>query len=411
MKLLVIMIDGLAADILARWRSRLPHLSALAKQGLVVERLTPDLPATSLPGRTSIVTGVDASVHGIYGNVIWNGQRFRYANPDDVRVKTLPRRAMDAGHDVAVIGYGMIRPEDADVFHHAWWANEMLQRARDEAPIPADESWLRTSRHQDASGRLAALALSGLPAAVPDAYAGDQAHYFLSELAGDQIMLQWSAGLALSEAPPDLIITEILTPDSVQHRAGFDSPFALWSLSYADGLLGTLVSQLQDAGRLDDYALAVLSDHGHGPIERALYADALLPDHRHSCEGGFLYVAIESEREAQRLAVRLAPHGVERLPGDHLPAEVRREVATFVAPPRCSFERRPAGVAGVSGNPHYPSNHGFRPGSPQDERFAIIYLPGGEPKRVARADSLQIAPTLAALLEMSLSPYPAAPLL
>jgi len=410
-KLIVIMIDGLAADTLARWRSRLPHLSVLADKGLFVERLTPDLPATSLPGRTSIVTGVDATRHGIYGNVIWDGERFRYANPDDVRVDTLPRRAMAAGCDVAVIGYGMIRPEDASVFHHAWWANEMLQRARDEAPIPADESWLRTARHQDKSGRLAALALSGLPAAVPDAYAGDQAHYFLSELTGDQIMLQWSAGLALSEAPPDLIITEILTPDSVQHRTGFDSPFALWSLSYADALLGTLISQLREGGRLDQYALAVLSDHGHGPIERAFYADLLLPGRRFSCEGGFLYVAVESEREARQLAERLAPHGVERLPGDHLPAEVRGSVATFVAPPRCSFERRPEGMDGLSGKPRYPSNHGFRPGSLQDERFAVIAVPGREPRRVARADSLQVAPTLAALLELSLTPYPGSPLL
>jgi predicted AlkP superfamily pyrophosphatase or phosphodiesterase len=410
-KLIVIMIDGLSAGTFARYRARLPHLSALAARGLVVERLSPDLPATSLPGRTSIVTGVEASAHGIYGNVIWDGERFRYANPDDVRVDTLPRRAMAAGLDVAVIGYGMIRPEDASVFHHAWWANEMLQRARDLSPIPADESWLRTSRHRDASGRLAALADRGLPAEVPDAYAGDRAHYFLSELTGDQTMLQWSAGLALGEQPPDLIVTEILTPDTVQHLAGFESPFALWSLGYADALLGTLVSQLQDAGRLGDYALAIVSDHGHGPVERALYADVLLPDHPLSCEGGFLYVAVESEREAERLGERLEPHGVERLLSDHLPAEVRREVATFVAPPRCSFERRPEGVEDVSGVPRYPSNHGFRPGSAADERVAVLCVPGEEPRRVARADSLQLAPTLAAVLGLPLSPYPAAPLL
>ncbi|MEX2540806.1 MAG: alkaline phosphatase family protein [Trueperaceae bacterium] len=215
--LILVMIDGVAADYLQRHRPNLPNLSALAEEGLLVERLASDVPATSLPGRTSILTGAPASEHGIYGNTIWDGELFRYANPDDVRTPTLPRRAMDAGLDVAAIGFGMVRPEDATVFRGAWWVNEMLQRAHDEEPIRADEGWLRTSRYQDASGRLAALAETGLAGEVPDAYAADRLHYLLSEPTGDRSMLRWSAGLATSDTPPDLLITEILAPDTVQH--------------------------------------------------------------------------------------------------------------------------------------------------------------------------------------------------
>jgi predicted AlkP superfamily pyrophosphatase or phosphodiesterase len=398
---IVIMFDGVSADHLARHPARCPHLAALARRGLLVERVAADVPATSLPGRTSILTGVAGDAHGIYGNTIWDGERFRYANPDDVRVATLPRLAMDAGLDTAVIGYGMVRPEDASLFHHAWWANEMLQRARDEAPIPADEGWLRTSRHRDPSGRLDALAASGLPENVPDAYAGDRWHYFLSELAGDQTMLQWTAGLATGDAPPDLLLTEVLTPDSVMHTAGHESPFSHWSITFADSLLGDLVSALERAGRLDATTIVVTSDHGHGPVERALHAREILPGRPLSSEGAVLYVLVDGAGDAARVEARLAEHGVRRIRGDdHLPADRRGVLATFVAPPGTAFEERPADVERftMAGPARYRSSHGFAPGHVSDERIFVAAGPGITPSVRARAASIDVAATVASLI-------------
>ena len=398
--LVLMMLDGVSADHLARHRARLPNLTALSERGTCVERLAPDLPATSLPGRTSILTGVDSAEHGVFGNLIWDGSRFRYANPDDVRAPTLTQRALAAGLQVAVLGYGMVRPEDATTFHHAWWANEMLQRARDRDPIPADEGWLRTSRHVDASGRLAALAESGLPRDVPDAYAGDRMHYLMSEVTGDQTMVQWSAALAAAPAPPDLIVTEVLTPDTVQHVAGPDHPFSLWALSYADALVGEVVRALDRSGRLQSSTLVVTSDHGHGPVERALYVDALLPGATSACEAGVLYVAVDGSREGARVAERLAEHGIRRLPGDHLPAERRGEVAAFVAEGATGFEpSAPAELAGaLEGPSRYPSGHGFAPGTPSDDRFLIAAGPGVARRRIAHAASADVAASVAALL-------------
>jgi len=404
--LIVIMLDGIAADHLARHPARTPHLHALAERGLRVDRLAADVPATSLPGRTSILTGLASDEHGIYGNVIWDGERFRYANPDDVRVPTLPARALAAGLDVAVLGYGMVRPEDATTFHHAWWANEMLQRARDAAPIPADEGWLRTSRHVDGSGRIAALAAAGLPGGVPDAYAGDRMHYLMSEVTGDQTMLQWAAALAAGEAagaPPDLIVTEVLTPDSLQHVAGFEHPFAHWAVSYADALVGEVVRALGRAGRLERSTILVTSDHGHGPVERALYVDALLPGATTSCEGGVLYVAVDGPPETQRIERRLAEHGVTRLPVEHLPPERRHDVAAFVAAGATAFEASaPSERAGaIEGPSRYASGHGFAPGTASDERFLIAAGPGIARRTVERAASVDVAATAAALLGLA----------
>lgn len=400
--LIVIMLDGISADYLAHHGARTPHLRALAERGTLVERLEADVPATSLPGRTSILTGVDASRHGVYGNLIWDGERFRYANPDDVRATTLPRHALDHGLDAAVFGYGMVRPEDVTTFHHAWWAGEMLQRARDEAPIPADEGWLRTARHHDTSGRIAALAALGLPDAVPDAYAGDRLHYLMSEVSGDQIMLQWTAAAhAQLATPPRLTLTEVLTPDSLQHVAGQGHPFSHWSISYADALVGEVLRALEAAGRLDATHVVVTSDHGHGAVESALYVDALLPGATVASEGGVLYVAVDGPSEARRIAARLAEHGVVALPGDHLPAEQRDGVAAFTcAHGAIGFETSaPTDRAGaLTGPSRYASGHGFAPGTPSDERFLIAAGPGIDRRRVPRARSADVAATLSALL-------------
>lgn len=397
---LLVMIDGVSADYLSSHPGHLPHLTALGREGLRVERLAADVPATSLPGRTSILTGVAADVHGIYGNVVWDGERFRYANPDDVRVPTLPRRAREAGRDVAVLGYGMVRPEDASVFHHAWWVGEMLQRARDLEPIPADEGWLRTARHVDTSGRLAALAATGLPAGVPDAYAGDRLHYLLAEVTGDATMLRWSAGLLTSSSPPDLVLSEILTPDSVQHAAGAGHPFSDWSVGYADGLIGTLVHELELAGVADDVNLVVTSDHGHGAIGRVLYPDALLPGRDLSVEGSFLYLRVEGEQDAVAADDVLSQHGVRRLDGTHLPPDARLALATFVAPGDTAFET--GGPEGeVVGRPRNGSGHGFRPGHPADVRFLIARGPDVPRRHVAHAPSSAVEATLADLVGLS----------
>jgi predicted AlkP superfamily pyrophosphatase or phosphodiesterase len=407
-KLILIMIDGISAEYFANHRARMPHLAALAEQGLVVNQLHSDVPGTSLTGRTTMITGVTADVHGVWGNVIWDGERFRYANPDDVRVPTLSRQALDAGLDVAVTGYGMVRPEDATVFHHAWWANEMLQRARDLEPIPADEGWLRTSRFKDPTGRLVALAKTGLPAEVPDAYAGDRSHYFASEIAGDQIMMQWTAGLALSDNPPDLILTEILTPDSVQHQAGYKHAFSHWSISYADSLVGTLLEQLRQAGRLDDYAFAIMSDHGHAAVHTAIYPEVLLPEVTLQPEGSLLHVIADS-KERKQIAGKLAPYGIEAWHSEHVPVERREAIATFVAPEGHYFGHKPASGE-VIGPAQYLSMHGFKPGSPDDDRFAVFMGKGIPQGFIETADAVQVAPTLAKVVGLPLEPYPAKPL-
>lgn len=410
--LIVLMIDGVSTDTFARERGRMPHLASLAERGATVERLAAEVPGTSLPGRTSILTGVSSDVSGVYGNMLWDGERFRYASPDDVRVQTLPGGARAAGLRSASIGMGMVRPEDCDVFVRPWWVGAFVQRARDSAPQPAEDAWARVARYADASGMLhAAAAAAGLPDRY-DPIGEDPSERALAGFQGDQRVAQWVGSLAAHPDGPDLIVAEFLMTDTIQHRAGYGSSAALWTISLADALVGDVLARLRAAGREDAYDVVVLSDHGHGPIDWALRADVLLPGMRYQSEGGMLHVVPRDRSELDTATRVLAEHGAVRYEADYLPPERRAEVVTFLAPDGTSFEHDPAVPA------HSPrvapvarSSHGARPGHPNDDRFLVAAGPNVQRARIERATAGAVAPSLAALLGLPPGAYPAEPVL
>lgn len=399
MGLIVLMIDGVSADTFARERGRMPHLASLAQRGTVVERLAAEVPGTSLPGRTSILTGVASDASGVYGNMLWDGARFRYASPDDVRVETLPALARRAGLCSASIGMGMVRPEDCDVFVRPWWVGAFVQRARDAQPQPAEDAWARVAAYEDAAGILAlASSAAGLPARY-DPVGDDPSERALAGFQGDQRVAQWVGSLAARDDGPDLIVAEFLMTDTIQHRAGYGSSAALWAITLADALVGDVLARLRAAGREDAYDVVVLSDHGHGPVEWALRPDVLLPGLRFQSEGGFLHLAPRDDAELDRATAVLAEHQVVRYDSDYLPHDRRSELVTFLAPDGTSFEHDPSVPAeGPRVRPVARSSHGARPGHPSDERFLVAAGPNVGRARIERAAADAVAPTLAALL-------------
>ena len=430
-KLILIMIDGISAELFEQRRSWMPHLDQLANQGMQIQALTPEVCGTSFPGRTSMIVGRPATDHGVYGNKIWDGKEFRWSTPYDVRTETIASFAKAAGRDVAGIGYGMVRPEDCNVYHNPWWVDDVMNRARGESPHPTDAQWTMEGRELDPDNRIGDLAATGISTQVvnpfdnntlnkttanssnpenstsgnttPDSSTPDSTTRLSLGMLADQQLMDIAAGLANSEQSPDLILLEIGITDYYLHAYGADHPMAEWSLRTADAQVGTLLERLRQGGMLDNYNLAIMSDHGHSPMPVAIYCDQLLPEGtRWSSEGGMLLVAPRSVSEEDQVTAILAEVGIEPWCNDFLPEDQRRELLVF-APPAgklLSFERDANGTGNTSGLSKYQSNHGMRPGTEADYRFCIFAGPRVPKGSVSLGLAGQVAPTLAALMEV-----------
>ncbi|MDX1737812.1 MAG: alkaline phosphatase family protein, partial [Alphaproteobacteria bacterium] len=118
-KVILIMIDGISAEHFKRYRHHLPVMDQLAEKGCLVSSLTPEMCGTSCPGRSSIISSAPPAAHGIYANKIFDPAQnlFRWASPYDLRGETVAGYAKQQGLDVAALGYGMVRPEDCNIYY------------------------------------------------------------------------------------------------------------------------------------------------------------------------------------------------------------------------------------------------------------------------------------------------------
>ncbi|KAA3442089.1 alkaline phosphatase family protein [Mesorhizobium sp. SARCC-RB16n] len=399
-KLLLIMIDGVSADYFENHRRRLPNLSSLADDGFLVRRMRSPVPGVSMPGRASILTGVGADKHGIFGNRVLDNGAFVGAEPEHVRVPTIATLASRAGLDVACIGHALIKPEDASIYVPPCWL-----RGPGFTKMPRDGSISTLLRVKDPRNRLAAVPL---PSYTRRADQSDGSSPTTDTLSGDQLTIGAAARLLQSKEAPDFLITEINTTDYFQHDFGYESEEAHFAVAFADALVGTCLESLRRADRRQDYAIVLVSDHGHGNIGRSIFPGLIIPETVWQSEGATLHVLVKDEQERQHVTERLSSHGAQPWGNDHVPGDLADKIATFMAPEGCDFEEIPHDHSSGEplGRPKYKSTHGFRPGLPADDRMCI-FSGAGVPKGLEEiADATRLTPTLAAILGLPLDLFP-----
>lgn len=409
-KLIVYMIDGVAAEHYRAEPGRFPHIASLERRGFRIENLHSEALGTSLPGRTSILTGMTADVSGVYGNKIWDGTEFRYSSPDDIRVPTLPSRARAAGKTVASLNAAMIRQQDTDIMKAPWFIDGVfIQRARDVEPSPATASWLNVINAPKSDAFIQACAAVGVPADFPQMDKTQELQRAFFGLIADHMAADWVGALATSEHATDLIWAEFLMTDFFQHNTGYKSEISHWIMSQADMAVGKILHYLREAGQLDQWNIAVMSDHGHSAIETALHPQVIIPGVTVQCEGGSLLVAPKDAMELQLVTEKLAEYGVEPYPNTCIPAEMQEQVFVFVSPPKISFENDNPDETEPTGHPKATSTHGLKPGMAGDDRFAIFAGPNVPKGRIPTADAVQVAPSFAKILGLPLTGFIADP--
>ena len=325
-KLILIMVDGISSEHFQRIRHQLPHLDQLAKQGTYIKALTPETCGTSFPGRTSMIVGRPASEHGIYGNRIWDGEVFRWSNPYDVRTETLASLTKNAGGDVVNMGFGMVRPEDCNLYVSPWWVEHVGSNTADGSPHPANQNWSMRSRNLDPQQRLAALGLDANNIVNP---CTNNSQVLSLGILADYQLLEMAAHV-IAANPPDLLMLEVAITDYFLHEYGAANPITEMSLRTADAQIGTLLERLRQSGQLDQYNFAIMSDHGHHLMRDCIHCDVLLPEGcRWSSEGSMLFVAPRSSEERETVTQILLEQGMEVWSEPLLPDALKNEILVF----------------------------------------------------------------------------------
>ena len=407
-RLVVVSIDGLMPSSYTNPQSVAKNLRQLASEGAWANGVVGVLPTVTYPSHTTLITGVEPAVHGIVDNRIFDpenksdGAWYWYAR--DIKVPTLPMAARARGLRAAAVSWPVTIGMDLDY------------------NVP---EYFR-SNHPEIVSMIRALSQ---PRNVMEA-----AEVFRRKPFGwpqDDRDRTDLALFMLKTFDPHVLLLHVFDLDDSQHRYGPDTPEAQATLAKVDAFVGEVVSAARASGRQPH--VAVVSDHGFLPLKTMIQPNAvfkreglLTVDDRgtitawqayfHSSGGaGFVYVKEASQRDrVYRLLQELqkdSANGIREI-------WTRSELDARGAHPDAAFGLdvvdgfytggghdtlvKPSGSKG---------GHGFAPDRTALHASFIIAGPS-----VAHRGSLgtirmtRIAPTLARILGVGLSPQAAPPL-
>jgi predicted AlkP superfamily pyrophosphatase or phosphodiesterase len=410
----LISLDGFPAAALDDPAIQLPHLRGLAARGVRAASLRPVFPSVTWSCHTTLVTGVSPARHGVLGNVVLDRRTgalvSHYGDRTEapVRAETLWDRAAAAGLRSAAV---------------CWPKTRSAKHVADGVPEFFDQHLFEAHSTRPLWTELRA---AGLPV---ERYAHWSEKFELAALQ-DWLSLEVATHL-LRQRPPDLLLLHFLVPDCFQHDHGPGSPEARWALEHVDGLLGRLLEALEQTGRADRTAVVVVGDHGFLPTRAVASPNAVLHEagmtpadtrrwrgEREALvvpNGGsaHVYVAPGADRDARLGRLRdvlarvpgvAAVLGPESYPDLGLPAlseDPTQGDLVLLAADDWYFDDR---VTLDEGEPErYRGSHGHLHTHPA-MRTAFVAAGPGVPEglRLGEASQLDVAPTVAALLGLTL---------
>jgi len=412
---LLISIDGMRPDAVTHAAERglkVPNLQRFLKEGVYADGVTGVVPTITFPSHTTLVTGVWPAQHGIVNNNTFDpfgGETQRMWYWRDIKVPTLWQAADQAGMVTASVNWPVTvaAPPIRYAIPEYWRARNVEDRKLLEALTrPADF-------------------LNTLEEKLGEYTYGDD-----TTVHGDEIRTRFAIEI-LGRVKPGLMTLHLTALDESQHE---HAPFTEESNATLEAL-DAMIGRLTAAALANDPAavVAVVSDHGF--VRTDVRVNLTIP----FVEQGFIKPAAKTWDAAPwpagpGMAVMLrqpATPGVrERVKAmlDKLAANsdygIARvidgaEIARMGGFPDAAYyvELKPGyalggGTAGpmvsqVAGT----GQHGYLPDRP--EMRSSLFLMGkglAQGKDLGIVDMRQIAPTLAALLGVSLPSAPLAPL-
>jgi predicted AlkP superfamily pyrophosphatase or phosphodiesterase len=407
-RVILISIDGLMPSSYTSPTSPATTLRRLASEGIWSEGVTGVLPTVTYPSHTTLITGVDPAVHGIVDNRILdpedrsNGAWHWYAR--DIKVPTLPTAARSRGLRAAAVTWPVTVGMDLD------FVTPEYPRTRHIETLSLLRA-LSQPRHLLESVEIA----RGKPFDWPQT---DRDRTDITKF-------------ILRTYDPHVLLLHLIALDGAQHTNGPDTPQAMETLAQMDAYVAEILDQVRASGRPTH--VAIVSDHGFLPLRTLLQPNAafkreglITPNERggvaswkayyHASGGsGFVYVKDAADRARVHqilLALKQDPaNGIRevwtaddlRKRGAHPEAAFGLDVVDgFYTGSGDDVLVKPSTTKG---------GHGFGPDRTALRSSFILTGPTVQRRgNIGVIRMTQIAPTLAKILGVGLSPEAAQPL-
>ena len=406
----LISIDGFPAWM---WKDQtlvIPNLRQLAARGAVADAMTVSNPSITWINHTTLVTGVNPRKHG----VLFNGLLVRNGvtsppkvepwrdKAELVRVPTLYDAAFKAGLKTAQVDW-------VAILNSGTITHEFLE-------IP--KAGGAVEQEMIAAGKVTLDDIRDFTKGKPIDWRDEM----------------WTrAGIHIIEKhQPNLLLFHLLTTDAANHQYGPGTLASRAAFAYADAQVGKLLGALDRTGLRDRATIVVVTDHGFKKVNKVIHANVALRDaglirmkgdQIESCdayvvaEGGLAFGYITDPARRAELLPRLKEvcakvEGVgEVLDGSEGPRfgmptpSENQGMGDLIlwAKPGYAF-KDPATTLGTIVDPtNYLGTHGYAASDPELDGVFIASGHGIKAGvRLPRVANLNVAPTLAQLLGVSL---------
>lgn len=387
---------------------KVPTLREMVKNGAWSRGVRGVFPTVTYPSHTSIATGTNPGTHGILTNAAWdplekNQGGWRWYT-EDIRMPTLWDAARGKGLRTALLWWPVtVGAQGTAVVAEIWRAS-----------VPEDRKLAR------------ALATRGLLDAVARRFPRFNEGFTLPEMKNEAVTD--AAVHVIETLRPHLLMMHILEVDHWQHENGPWSAEAVAAVENADRQVARLVAAAKQAGIWKQTALVVVSDHGFARYSQRVRPGILLrekglitADERNRVtdwkavvlsSGGtaYLYVRDPADHETRRTLVEaFRPRagqpgsGIGRLYTQEEIRELGGDPEAFLAIEAAEGFAITGGYTGdYISQSTSAAGHGFDPRRRDMEASLLIYRPGIAPGEIQGARLIDVAPTVARWLGLTL---------
>ncbi|MBS1798613.1 MAG: alkaline phosphatase family protein [Acidobacteria bacterium] len=407
-KVVVISLDAFGAESLHDPQLPAPTLHRLMKMGAYATSMKPINPTVTWPNHTSMVSGVNASRHHVIVNGLIVNQRTD--TPPKIEPHT-PRAEL-----VAV-------PTVYDAAHKAGLVTAEVDWVAIEK---ADGITWRFTEYSDPHGPIERdLVQQG-------AMTEEQlAHFNKPSQAWRDRIYTLAAVDIIKKHHPDLMLLHLLALDSIEHQTGYGNDSGRNTIAFLDDRVKDVIDAVREAGDLDRTTFLIVSDHGQMSVHKHLNANLLL---RQSGlqgassvnptfaipEGGYALLYQKHATEESTDALKALFAGKAGVRAALTPTEASKDgwptpAETNQAPDLLLYAENGYAFSGNADqfavDAKETGAHGYPNTEPLMKEIFIAAGAGIENKgEIAEFNNVDIAPTIARLLNISLTNVDGKPL-